>query len=69
MREKNAIFKLVKYENLGVYVDADFAGNWDPKEYTDCDTAISRHIYLIKYGGCTILWKSQLQIEVALSST
>lgn len=54
---------------MEVFVDADFAGNWDPKEYEDCDTARSRHGYYICYAGCPILWKSQLQTEVALSST
>ena len=54
---------------MEVYVDADFAGNWNPDEYEDCDTARSRHGYYITYGGCPIVWKSQLQGEVALSST
>jgi hypothetical protein len=54
---------------LEVYVDADFAGNWDPKETDDKDTARSRHGYLFYYAGCPILWKSQLQSEFALSST
>jgi hypothetical protein len=38
--------------HLEVYVDADFAGNWDPKETEDKDTARSRHGYLIYYAGC-----------------
>jgi hypothetical protein len=50
-------------------VDADFAGNWDPKDFEDRDTARSRHGYYIMYAGCPILWKSQLQNEIALSST
>ena len=54
---------------MEVYVDADFAGNWDPKEYEDRDTARSRHGYIITYAGCPILWKSQLQNEVSLSSS
>jgi hypothetical protein len=56
-------------EELEVYVDADFAGNWDPNETEDRDTARSRHGYYITYAGCPILWKSQLQNEIALSST
>ena len=35
----------------------------------DRDTACSRHGYIIKYMGCPIIWKSQLQTEIALSST
>jgi hypothetical protein len=36
---------------------------------TDRDTARSRHGYIINYAGCPLLWKSQMQTEVALSST
>ena len=39
------------------------------KEYQDRDTARSRHGYFIMYAGVPILWKSQLQSEIALSST
>ena len=60
MKDKVTILKPVKVEDIEVYVDANFSGNCYPKEYTDRDTAISRHGYLIKYGGCPILWKSQL---------
>ena len=54
---------------LEVYVDADFAGNWNKEESEDRDTARSRHGYVIMYQGCPILHKSQLQTEIALSST
>ena len=55
---------------LEVYVDADFAGNWNKGEAsTDRDTARSRHGYIIMFLGCPIVWKSQLQTEIALSST
>ena len=56
-------------KDLQVYVDADFAGNWDPKESHRRDTARSRHGYVIKYCNCPIMWKSQLQTEICLSST
>ena len=57
-------------EGLKVYVDADFSGNWDPIEpELDRDTARSRHGYIITYMGAPIIWKSQLQTEIALSST
>ena len=35
----------------------------------DRATARSRHGYMIMYEGSPVIWKSQLQIEVALSST
>ena len=56
-------------EGLEVFVDADFAGNWDPLDTTNRDTARSRHGYVITYHGMPILWKSQLQNEIALPTT
>ncbi len=55
--------------SFDVYVDADFAGNWKQSEADSRDTACSRHGYIILYTGCPILWASQLQTEIALSST
>jgi hypothetical protein len=54
---------------LEVYVDADFAGNFDKKESHLRDTARSRHGYIIMYDLVPITWKSQQQTEIALSST
>ena len=56
---------------LEVFVDASFAGNWDKKDAQtgDRDTASSRHGYIILYYVCPLIWKSQLQTEIALSST
>ena len=68
-RDKGTILRPVEGKGLEVFVDADFAGNWDPEEHEDRDTARSRHGYYITYAGCSILWKSQLQTEIALSST
>ena len=52
-----------------MYVDAYFVGNWYAKEYSYNETARSRHGYYIMYGGFPIIWKSQLQTEIALPST
>jgi len=53
-----------------VWADADFSGNWIPEEAKEePDTARSRSGYIMSYLGCPILWKSQLQTEMALSST
>ena len=63
-------FKPDQNAGLEVFVDADFAGNWDQNEpHNDRDTARSRHGYIIRYKGCPVVWKSQLQTEIALSST
>jgi hypothetical protein len=52
------------------YVDADFAGNWDPTDAeTDSATARSRTGFVIMYAECPIIWASKMQTEVALSTT
>ena len=68
-RDKGIVLKADSTRGLEVYVDADFAGNWD-KELAgfDKDTARSRHGYVICYAGVPVTWKSQLQQEIALSS-
>ena len=68
-RHQGMILNPDKTKGLELFVDADFAGNWDPENTEDIDTARSRHGYLVKYANCPIIWKSQLQREIALSST
>jgi hypothetical protein len=68
-RDKGIILKPNK-SSFEVYVDADFAGNWDKTiAAEDNSTARSRHGYIITYAGCPVTWASQLQHEIALSST
>jgi hypothetical protein len=65
-RDKRTVMRPMKGKELEVYVDASFCGNWDPAEAArDRDTARLRHGYIINYAGCPLLWKSQLQMEVA----
>ena len=52
-----------------MWVDADCADNWNRSESEDRDTTRSRYGYVIMYEGCPILHKSQMQTEIALSST
>ena len=55
---------------MEIYCDADFAGAWDLElAGVDIDNARSRHGYVITYAGVPLLWKSQMQGEIALSST
>ena len=68
-KDKGTIIRPDPAKDMEVFVDADFAGNWDPGESLDRDTARSRHGYIITYKGCPITWKSQLQGEITLSST
>ena len=68
-RNKGLILKPDRQKGLELFVDADFAGNWDKNDTHNPDTARSRHGYIIKFMGCPVVWKSQLQHEIALSST
>ena len=53
-------------KDLEVYVDVDFAGNFD-KDYTqNGDRARSRHGYITMHKGCPMSWKSYLQTEMYL---
>ena len=57
-------------EQFEVFVDADFAGNWNFAEaMNDPDTARSRYGYIVMFNGCPITWSSRMQTEIALSST
>ena len=69
-RKKGMRFRADITRGLEVFVDASFAGNWDNKDAQtgDHDTARSQHGYIILYYGCPLVWKSQLQTEIALSS-
>jgi len=68
-RRKGLVLTPDPTKGIEVYVDADFAGNWDKQDTNNPDTARSRHGYIIKFMGCPLTWKSQLQTEIALSST
>ena len=67
-REQGTILKPDHTKDLELWVDADFCGNFDPKD-GHRDTARSRHGYYIIYKGCPVTWKSQLQTEITMSST
>ena len=68
-RTKGTIIKPNLKQELEVYVDANFAGDWHPEYGNDPDTARSRHDYIIQYANCPILWKSSIQGEISLSPT
>ena len=68
-RDKGIIMRPERTKDLEMYVDADFSGNWKKEESHVRDSARSRHGYVITYHGCPLLWKSQMQSEIALSST
>ena len=68
-RDKGLIINPNKHTGLEMFVDTDFSGNWKKEESHKIDSARSRYGYIIRYNSCPIIWNSQLQSEIALSST
>ncbi len=66
--KKGMIYKPDLTKGIEVYVDADFAGGWDPADTMNADKIYSRTGYVICYAGCPIYWQSKLQTEIALST-
>ena len=66
---RGTLYQPYPSKRLEVYMDNKCARYWNTEESEDRDTASSRHGYIITYAEGTIAWKSQLQAEVALSST
>jgi hypothetical protein len=67
-RDKGTIIKPNKSLTLDLYVDADFCGLYKREPDTSPDSVRSRTGYLILLGGCPLVWKSQLQTEISLST-
>jgi hypothetical protein len=55
-------------KGLEVYVDADFAGGWDPADPGNADNVYLRTGFVICYASCPIFWQSKLQTEISLST-
>jgi len=67
-QDKGLIYTVDAARGLETYVDADFAGGWDPENADDASTLYSRTGFVIKYAGCPVYWQSKLQTEIALST-
>lgn len=69
-KDKGLIFR-PNGDSFECYVDADFAGNWDPEgdPGQDRDTARSRTGYVATLAGCPIFWASRLQQIISMSTT
>ena len=66
---KGTILQPKLRNGLEVFVDGNLSRNLNKEESYDLDTDRSRHGFIIMYEGCPLLHKSQLQIEIVLSST
>jgi hypothetical protein len=67
-KDRGIVFSPDSSKGLEVFVDADFAGMWDPDNASDADTVYSRTGFTIRYAGCPVFWQSKLQTEIALST-
>ena len=56
-------------KGLEIFVDSDWAGNWDPtSKMHDPDTAKLRCGFIAMFAGVPVMWSSRLSTSVALSS-
>jgi hypothetical protein len=53
---------------LDCFVDADFAGLYCHDPSSSPSAVKSRTRYIITLGGAPLIWKSQLQLEISLST-
>ena len=67
-KNRGIVYAPDRMKGLDVYVDADFAGGWDPMDANNARNVYSRTGFVIRYAGCPILWQSKLQTEIALST-
>jgi len=57
-KEKGMIYHPDSDRGIEVFVDADFAGGWNPEDALNADNVYSRTSYVICYAGCPIFWQS-----------
>ena len=67
-RKCSIIYKPDCLKGLECNVDADFAGGWTQANASNAENVLSRTGYVIMYASCPILWVSQLQTKIALST-
>jgi hypothetical protein len=54
------IYRPDSSKGIEAYVDADFAGGWDPGNAINGNSVYSQTGYIIWYAGCLIYWQSKL---------
>ncbi len=61
------VYKSDSTKGNEVFVDADFAGVWDPDDALNADNVYSYTGYVICYAGCPVFWQSKLQMDMGLT--
>jgi hypothetical protein len=54
--------------SLDMYCDADFGGLYNREPHESKDAVRSRTGFIVLLAGCPLVWKSQLQSQIALST-
>ena len=67
-KDRGMIYRPDSKRGLEIFVDADFAGGWDPEDAENADNVYSCTGYVICYARCPMFWQSKLQTEIALST-
>jgi hypothetical protein len=67
-KERGMIYRPDSARGLEVFVDANFAGGWDPEDSENDDSVYSCTGFVICYVGCPMFWQSKLQTVIALST-
>ena len=67
-RKQGTVVKPTGKLDIKLYVDADFAGLFKHEAESDPDSARSRTGYILLLGGFPLIWKSNLQTKIALST-
>ena len=67
-KDRGIIYRPDSKRGLEVFVNASFAGGWDPEDDAEnTDNVYSCTGFVICYTGCPMFWQSKLQTEIALS--
>ena len=67
-KNKGLVINPTRDLKIDAYPDADFAGLYNYEDSCDPVCVRSRTGYVINVAGCPVLWKSQLQTEIATST-
>jgi hypothetical protein len=62
-KEKGMIYKPDALRGIEVFVDADFAGGWDPADALNAENVYSRTGYLISYAGCPVSGRASSRLK------
>jgi hypothetical protein len=67
-KERGMIYRPNSEKGLEVFLDANFAGGWDPQDAENADNIYSCTVFVICCTGCPMFWQRKLQTEIALST-